>query len=71
MTTYTGLQIWEVIISVTIGSLLGAIVLYGVGQFLSPEWLGIILDGKPGQILYLKKEDVFKACDWFNHKEMI
>ncbi len=68
MTTYTGLQIWGVIISATIGSLLGAIVLYGVGRFLSPERLSIILDGKLGQLLHFKSEDVFKACDWFNHK---
>jgi membrane protein DedA with SNARE-associated domain len=68
MTTYTYLSVWGVIIAATIGSLLGAIVLYGVGRFLSPERLGVILDGKIGQILHLKKEDVLKACDWFNKK---
>lgn len=68
MTTYTTLSVWGVIIAATIGSLLGAIVLYGVGRFLSPERLGVILDGKLGQILHFKKEDVLKACDWFNKK---
>ena len=68
MTTYTTLSVWGVIIAATIGSLLGAIVLYGVGRVLSPERLGNILDGKIGQILHFKKEEVFKACDWFNHK---
>jgi membrane protein DedA with SNARE-associated domain len=68
MTTYTSLTIWGVIISATIGSLLGAIILYGVGRILSPERLGKILDGKIGQLLHLKKEDVFKACDWFNKR---
>lgn len=58
MTTYTNLNVWGVIIAATIGSLLGAIVLYGVGRFLSPERLGVILDGKLGQILHFKKEDV-------------
>jgi membrane protein DedA with SNARE-associated domain len=68
MTTYTKLKIWGVIIAATIGSLLGAIVLYGVGRFLSAERLGNILDGKIGQILHFRKEDVYKSCDWFNHK---
>lgn len=68
MTTYTSLTIWGVIIAATIGSLLGAIALYGIGRVLSPERLGNILDGKIGRILCLKKEDVFKACDWFNHR---
>ncbi len=68
MTTYTKLSVWGVIIAATIGSLLGAIVLYGVGRVLSPERLGNILDDKIGQILHFKKEDVFKACDWFNKK---
>lgn len=68
MTTFTTLTVWGVIISATIGSLLGAIILYGVGRILSPERLGKILDGKIGQLLHLKKEDVFKASDWFNKR---
>ena len=68
MTTYTDLKVFWVIIASTGGSLLGACVLYGVGNILSAERLGKILDGKIGQILHFKKEDVFKACDWFNSK---
>lgn len=68
MTSYTTLTVWGVIISATIGSLVGAFILYGIGRILSPERLGKILDGKIGQILHLKKEDVFKACEWFNKK---
>ncbi len=68
MTTYTELHVFGVIIASTAGSLLGACVLYGVGNILSAERLGKILDGKIGQILHFKKEDVFKACDWFNSK---
>ncbi|QHQ61736.1 DedA family protein [Anaerocolumna sedimenticola] len=68
MTTYTDLQVFGVIIASTFGSLLGACVLYGVGNILSAERLGKILDGKIGQILHFNKEDVFKACDWFNSK---
>jgi membrane protein DedA with SNARE-associated domain len=29
------------------------------------------LDGRIGKLLRLKKEDVFKACDWFNKKGKI
>ncbi|MDF2523844.1 MAG: hypothetical protein K0R31_1485 [Clostridiales bacterium] len=66
MTTYTGLNVWGVIIASTIGSLLGAVILYGVGRILSVERLGIILDGRLGQLLHFNKEDVYKACNWFN-----
>lgn len=68
MTTYTDLKVLGVILASTVGSLLGACVLYGVGNILSAERLGKILDGKIGQILHFNKEDVFKACDWFNSK---
>lgn len=68
MTTYTNLHAWGVVVASTIGSLLGAVVLFGVGRILSAERLGKILDGKIGQILHFKKDDVYKACDWFNSK---
>lgn len=68
MTTYTSLTIQGVILFSTVGSLLGAIILYGVGNLLSMERLGRILDGKIGRILRLKKEDIGKAFDWFNSK---
>lgn len=68
MTTCTSLTIWGVIIAATIGSLLGAIALYGVGRLLSPERFQNLLEGKVGQILHFKGEDVYKATDWFNHK---
>jgi LPXTG-motif cell wall-anchored protein len=68
MTTYTKLNIWGVIFSATIGSILGAFILYGIGRLLSAERLGKILDGRIGKILHFKKDDVFKACDWFNSR---
>lgn len=71
MTTYTALTIWGVIASATLGSLLGAVVLYGVGRVLSPERLGKLLDGGIGKILRLNKGDIEKACGWFNQKGKI
>lgn len=68
MTTYTALNFWGVVTAATIGSLLGAVILFGVGRFLSPERLGRILDGRIGQVLRLKKEDIWKASNWFNRR---
>lgn len=68
MTTQSDITIWGVILSATIGSVVGAVILYGVGRLLSADRLAKILDGKVGKILRFKKEDVFKACDWFNKK---
>lgn len=72
MTTYsTGLTAQGVIVFSTIGSLLGAAILYGAGNLLTMDRLGKILDGRIGKILRLKREDVGKAYDWFNSKGMI
>lgn len=68
MTTYTSLRVVGVIISATFGSLIGAIFLYGLGNFLSPMRLGKLLDGKLGKILNLKKSDFDNACEWFNKR---
>lgn len=68
MTTYTSMNIWGVIIFATIGSVLGAIVLYGVGRCFTPEKLEQWLDGKWGKILHFKKEDVTKATNWFSKR---
>lgn len=71
MTTYTSMVPYIVIIVATIGSLLGAVLLYGVGRVLSPERLGKILDGKIGRLLHFKSSDVEKAVVWFQKKGKI
>lgn len=68
ITTYTELKVWGVVIFATIGSLIGAIVLYGVGRLLKPERLELWLSGKWAKRLRFKKEDVDKAVSWF-HKQ--
>lgn len=65
MTTYTSMKIFGVIIFSTIGSVVGALVLYGIGRLLTKERLEKILDGKLGHILGFKKEDVKKSEEWF------
>ena len=68
LTTQTSLTAWGVIVAATIGSVAGAVILYGVGRLLSAERLAKILDGKLGKILHFKSEDVYKSCDWFNKR---
>lgn len=65
-TTYTSLNVIGVIIAATFGSVIGAVVLYGVGYYLSFEHLGKLLEGKLGRIINLKKEDIMNTCNWFN-----
>ncbi len=64
MITYTGMNIWLVTVFATIGSVVGAIVLYGVGRLLPTGKLERVI-GKYGHIMGLKKEDVRRAENWF------
>ncbi len=68
MTTCSDLTFTGVVLAATVGSLLGAIVLYGLGYLLSYEKLCRILSGKTGKILHLHPEDIEKAISWFEQK---
>ena len=68
MTTYTNLNIIGVIIFSTVGSIIGAILLYLIGGILNKERLSKIVNGKIGKILFLKEEDIEKAYGWFDKK---
>ncbi|MGN0398386.1 MAG: DedA family protein [Candidatus Fimimorpha sp.] len=68
MTTHTNMTIIGVVVSATIGSVLGAIMLYYIGLLLPRERLEMIVDGKVGQVLRLNKQDIQKAMDWFDRK---
>lgn len=65
MTTYTTLSIPGVIISATMGSVIGAIVLYGIGYYLELEKIEVLVD-RWGHILRLKREDIARANVWFD-----
>jgi membrane protein DedA with SNARE-associated domain len=65
MTTYTRLTIPGVILSATAGSLIGAMVLYGLGHRLSPQSLQKLLDSAWARTLRFQKNDVDKAVGWF------
>ncbi|KQL49541.1 alkaline phosphatase [Brevibacillus choshinensis] len=65
MTTYTTLSVPGVIISATLGSVLGAILLYWIGYYLDIEKIETIVE-RWGHILRLKKEDITRANAWFD-----
>lgn len=68
MTTYAKLNVWGVILSATLGALVGAVILYKFGSIFTPEKLENWLDGKWGKRLHLKKQDVNKAFQWFHKR---
>ncbi|MEG0614867.1 MAG: DedA family protein [Oscillospiraceae bacterium] len=68
MTTYTDMKIWGVIAFATMGSVLGAFVLYFLGRILNKDRIERILSGKIGKVLHLDADDVEKASVWFNKR---
>lgn len=68
MTTYTNLNLFFIIFVATLGSLVGAIILYYIGKILNKERLKRIVSGKIGKILCLKAKDIDLADKWFDTK---
>lgn len=68
MTTNSNITVIGVIIAATIGSLLGAIILYYIGKILNKERLITIVNSKYGKWLKIKPKDVEAADKWFNGK---
>ncbi|CAM3490618.1 DedA family protein [Marinicrinis lubricantis] len=65
MTTNTNMTVFGVIVAATIGSVIGAVILYGVGYLLRVERLEKIVE-RWGHVLRVKKEDIHKANAWFD-----
>lgn len=65
MTTYSDLTITGVVIASTLGSVAGAVILYGIGLLLDVARLEKIVD-KWGHILRLSRDDIYKADSWFD-----
>ena len=68
MTTYSKLNLVGMIIFSTLGSTVGAIVLYFIGKILNKERLKRIVSGKIGKVLRLKASDIDKSDRWFDTK---
>ena len=60
MTTYSDLSVLGVVVASTLGSVAGAVVLYGIGLLIDVERLEKIVD-KWGHILRITKKDIYKA----------
>lgn len=65
MTTTTELNIPLMIVAATIGAVVGAAILYGLGTLLDVERLDKIVD-KYGNILRITHADIHKADSWFD-----
>lgn len=68
MTTYTKLNIIVMVISATLGSLIGALLLYKIGTIFDKEKLKILISGKLGKVLNLKNSDIDNANKWFSNE---
>lgn len=68
MTIDSKMTVIGVILSSTIGSLIGAIILYYFGKILNKERLIKIVKSKYGRILRIKPKDIEQADSWFDSK---
>lgn len=68
LTLTSNLTIWGAIIAATFGSLLGAILLYGIGRLVSVERLSRFVDTRIGRLLHLKQTDIERASTFFNRR---
>lgn len=68
MTINSNMTILGVIITSTIGSLLGAVALYYIGKILNKERLIKIVKSKYGKLLRIKPKDIEAADKWFDTK---
>ena len=65
LTYSTNLTVFGVVLVSTAGSVIGAVILYGIGLLLDVERLEKIID-KYGKVLRLTREDIYKADAWFD-----
>ena len=68
MTTYTSMEVWGVVMFSTVGSVIGAIILYRVGRLLNMQKLERILESRACRMLGFEKEKVMKTMGWFEKK---
>lgn len=68
MTTYTNMKVWGVIFFSTIGSTVGAVILYQIGTLFTPQRLERLLDTKVCRLLRFQKGDVLRTVEWFDRR---
>lgn len=65
MTLAADLTITGSVIAATIGAVLGAVILYGIGHWLNEERLQRLVQSRFGRLLRLKQSDVTKTANLF------
>ncbi|HIS38024.1 MAG TPA: DedA family protein [Candidatus Onthousia faecavium] len=68
MVISSNMTIVGVIIAATLGSVVGALILYFIGKILNKERLIKIVTSKYGKLLRVKPKDIESADKWFNTK---
>lgn len=68
LSTITNISLIGIIISSTVGSLIGAIILYYLGKILNKERLKKLVKNKYLKFLGIKPNDIEKADEWFDKK---
>ena len=68
MTTQSEMTVPLVILFATLGAVIGAFILYGIGRIVNKDVIAKWLDGKVGKLLGFKPQDVEKANAWFEKK---
>lgn len=68
MTATTTMTVLSVVLFATLGSIIGALLLYMIGHFLGSEHIKPLLD-RYGRIIHLSYEDVTKALKWYSRYE--
>lgn len=71
LVTKTAMTLPLVIAAATVGSVVGAYILYGIGRLLSQERLEGFFDTKPMRMLGFHSDDVAKAIGWFDRKGQV
>ena len=68
MTSYTNMTIIGVILFATLGSIVGALLLYYIGYLLNERRIKKIINSKVGRVLCLNENDIDRAISWFKSK---
>ena len=68
MTTYTNLSVLGMTLSSTLGSLIGAIILYKIGSIFNEKRLKKLINTKFGKILRINNKDIDSTFNYFKSK---
>ncbi|MCH5462470.1 DedA family protein [Lactobacillus sp. LC28-10] len=71
LTLTSSLTVWGSIVAATVGSILGAVILYGIGRLVSVDRLSKFVNTRTGRLLRLKQTDIKRAGDFFNQRGTI